>query len=210
MDKQYNKEKNRQRKRLYQKAKQSNTVIHWSNFRRARNEAVLLLRYSKNEYFSNIANKIKSSELCAKDWWKTLRTFIPASTNNSIPPLYDDQTSTFLAEDTCKADMLNKYFASQCSIDDRNHDLPYMHNANDNILHSIHITHEEVIDSIKCLKVGKASGPDGIDNRILKEAMYQLSYTLCNLLTFAYIPAKCLLVGRLQMCARFSKWVIQP
>ncbi|KAH3881887.1 hypothetical protein DPMN_005814 [Dreissena polymorpha] len=62
--------------------------------------------------------------------------------------------------------MLNKYFASQCSLDENNHALPSMHHANANTLQSIHITHEEVIDSIKCLKIGKASGPDGIDNRI--------------------------------------------
>jgi len=77
--------------------------------------------------------------------------------------------------------MLNKYFASQCSVDESNHDLPPMHNANANSLQSILITQEEVIDSIKCLKVGKASGPDGIDNRILKEEMHQLSNPLCDL-----------------------------
>jgi len=84
-------------------------------------------------------------------------------------------------EDISKANMLNKYFASQCSVNESNHDLPPMHNANANSLQSILITQEEVIDSIKCLKVGKASGPDGIDNRILKEAMHQLSNPLCDL-----------------------------
>ncbi|KAH3706216.1 hypothetical protein DPMN_065598 [Dreissena polymorpha] len=71
--------------------------------------------------------------------------------------------------------MLNQYFASQCSIDESNHELPTMHHTNVNSLQSIHVTQEEIIDSIKCLKIGKASGPDEIDNRILKEAMHQLS-----------------------------------
>ena len=128
----------------------------------------------KIEYFNSIAQNLKSSDLCAKYWWTTLRKFIPSNTNNSIPPLYDDQTNIFVVEDKSKADMLNKYFASQCSVDESNHDLPHMHHANSNSLQSIHITEEEVIDSIKCLNVGKASGPDGIDNRILKEAMFQL------------------------------------
>jgi len=175
------KKKIRQRKRLYRKAKQLNSYTHWSNFRRVRNDVVLLLRNSKNEYFNNIARKLKSSDLCAKDWWKTLRTFIPTNTSSSIPPLLDEQTRNLVANNSCKADMLNRYFASQCSIDESNHDLPPMSNSNDNSLQYIHITQEEVIDSIKCLKLGKASGPDGIDNRILKEAMHQLSYPLCDL-----------------------------
>ena len=84
------KRKIRHRKRLYRKAKKVNTELHWSNFRRARNEVILLLRNSKLEYFKNIAHKLKSSELCAKDWWKTLRTFRSTNTNKSIPPLYDE------------------------------------------------------------------------------------------------------------------------
>ncbi|KAH3834492.1 hypothetical protein DPMN_107820 [Dreissena polymorpha] len=56
--------------------------------------------------------------------------------------------------------MLNQYFAGQCSIDESNHELPTMHNTNVNSLQSINVTQEEIIDSIKCLKIGKASGPD--------------------------------------------------
>ncbi|KAH3715040.1 hypothetical protein DPMN_057744 [Dreissena polymorpha] len=69
--------------------------------------------------------------------------------------------------------MLNQYFASQCSINECNHELPTMQQTNVNSLQSFHVTQEEIIDSIKCLKKGKASGPDEIDNRILKEAMNQ-------------------------------------
>ena len=72
--------------------------------------------------------------------------------------------------------MLNRYFANQCSIDESNHELPIINNSNANTLQNIHITQEEVTNSSKCLKLGKASGLDGIDNRILKEAMHQLSY----------------------------------
>ena len=65
------KKKIRHRKRFYRKAKKINTDLHWSNFRHARNEVVEPLRNSKFDYFKNMANKLKSSELCAKDCWKT-------------------------------------------------------------------------------------------------------------------------------------------
>ena len=73
-----------------------------------------------------------------------------------------------------------------------------MHHANANTLQSIHITQEEVIDSIKCLKIGKASGPDGIDNRILKETIYQLSYPFCDLFN------SCLNTSKMPSCWKIA------
>ena len=93
----------RQRQLLYRKAKKLNSDMHWSNFRLVRNEVVFLRRYSKNEYFNNIARTLKSSDLFAKDWWKTLHTFIPTNKSTAIPPLFDEQIGIFVANDSCKA-----------------------------------------------------------------------------------------------------------
>jgi len=43
------------------------------------------------------------------------------------------------------------------------------------------VTTSDVDDAIKCLKIGKVSGPDGIDNRVLRESVHQLSAVLCDL-----------------------------
>ena len=48
-------------------------------------------------------------------------------------------------------------------------------------MNNIHITHTDVLDVLRTLSVGKASGPDGIDNRILVEAASQLVNPLCRL-----------------------------
>ena len=170
----------RQRKRLYRNTKQVNTETHWSQFRTDRKEVVLLLRNSKKAFFSKTTDKLKSSELCAKDWWKTLRTIISPDSNRSIPPLYDEQTNTFVDNDFNKTDILNNYFASQSLIDEPTHGLPPLQNECTNTIQSIHISPDEVIDAIKCLKLGKASGPDTLDNRILKEAMHDISTPLCD------------------------------
>ena len=55
-----------------------------------------------------------------------------------LASFYDEQTNSFVADDTNKADMLNKYFGSQCSLDETNHDLPPMHHTHTNSLQSIH------------------------------------------------------------------------
>ena len=56
-------------------------------------------------------------------------------------------------------------------------------------LDSIHFSPTEVKDILSTLKLGKASGPDNVNNRILKEATVPLSNPLCDL--FNYSMSKC-------------------
>ena len=53
------------------------------------------------------------------------------------------------------------------------------------MLESFIITPTDVHDILKTLPVDKASGPDGIINRILKECRVELSTSLCNFLNFS-------------------------
>jgi hypothetical protein len=64
-------------------------------------------------------------------------------------------------------------------------------------LESITISSSEVEDVINCLKIGKASGPDGVDNRLLKEYVEHLKLPLCELLN-----------SSLQNCYVLSSWKI--
>ena len=45
----------------------------------------------------------------------------------------------------------------------------------------MNITSKDVHDIIKSLKVNKASGMDGLSNRILKEAIDSISEPLCKI-----------------------------
>ena len=74
-------------------------------------------------------------------------------------------------------------------ISQNNHHLMTDSNANrptdlnipDFSLNSISITANEVESVLKALRTGKASGPDGINNRILKELARPLSFHLSDL-----------------------------
>ena len=43
------------------------------------------------------------------------------------------------------------------------------------------LTPDEVQSVLKCLPIGKATGPDEVSNRILRELSSELSIPLCNL-----------------------------
>ena len=50
----------RKRKRLYHKAKISNSCTHWEHFRTVRNQVVSLVRDAKTQYFEYNSNKLKT------------------------------------------------------------------------------------------------------------------------------------------------------
>ena len=118
------KRKIRQRKRLYRKAKNSNSSNHWSRFKRVRNEVIDLIRKSKQKYIDCLSDKLRSGSLSSRDWWKTLKSFISPSSSSSIPPLYDTNNDTIVVDEIEKANLLNSFFASQSSLDDTAHLLP--------------------------------------------------------------------------------------
>ena len=52
------------------------------------------------------------------------------------------------------------------------------------------LTPEEVEQTLKSLSLGKAAGPDSINNRLLKELAQPLSFPLCDLFNFSLINGK--------------------
>ena len=65
-----------------------------------------------------------------------------------------------------------------------------MTSQSDNMLNSVQFTPYEVETVLKSLKTGKASGPDSINNRILKELSQPLSYPLCDLSNYSIATGK--------------------
>ncbi len=112
----------RKRKRLYHKAKRTNSMLHWSSFRNCRNDVISAIRQSKNDYYDGISKKLKSGKPSTKDWWSTLKYFISDNENKTIPPLQHD--GLIFDDDTEKANILNNFFRDQTLLADPTAPLP--------------------------------------------------------------------------------------
>ncbi|MCG8047724.1 MAG: reverse transcriptase domain-containing protein [Candidatus Thiodiazotropha endolucinida] len=168
------KRKIRKRKRAYKKAKRTNQERHWTKFKNLRNEVTDLLRKSKQSYFDKIAEKLTSKSLSPKDWWATLKTFITTTYKSSIPPL--ESNGHVFTDEHDKANLFNNFFQSQTILDDANANLPELPPPSYRTqLSNIVFTPLEVESIIQSLKTGKASGPNGLSNRILKELYKEVS-----------------------------------
>ena len=99
------------------------------------------------------------------------------STSGTIPPLNKGNNSyaCIISE---KANVLNDYFSFVSTIDDNEVPLPHFENRTQSILSETNINNSEVIDILKTLKVNKATGPDGISHRLLKNTATTITVPL--------------------------------
>lgn len=170
----------RKRKRAYKKAKITNSESDWVKFRSLRNKTIQIIRKSKKSFYDRIALKLRSQTLSTKDWWKTLKSFIAPNSKSSIPPL--EINDNMYIEEHDKANAFNKFFQSQTVLNDENAILPDLPPSVVNIqLNSIVFSPEEIESVLNILPVGKATGPDGLSNRILRELSAELAVPYCSL-----------------------------
>ncbi|MES9993745.1 MAG: hypothetical protein ABW098_17480, partial [Candidatus Thiodiazotropha sp.] len=168
----------RKRKRAYRKAKRTNLEPDWKKFKKIRNKVVQNIRDSKQTFYDKIAAKLTSKTLCLKDWWSTLKTFIVSNNKTTIPPLeFNDNIYT---DESDKANILNNFFHT--NLNEQNATIPDIPAAAVNSpLNNIVLSPLEVESVLKILPVAKASGPDGLSNRVLRELSKELSVPYCSL-----------------------------
>ena len=153
----------RKKKRLYDKQKKSNNPTHWDAYKRFRNHVTSEIRKSKQYQIDKLADRLVNSETGQKNWWRTLKHFIKPEQTNAIPPLSKD--GTIYSDDIDKVNVLNDFFVDQTLLDDSTASLPQTVNVPDYNFDSLNISREEVESTLRSLPLGKAAGPDLINNR---------------------------------------------
>ena len=76
---------------------------------------------SKQQYFNQLSDKLKSENLSSKDWWPILKSFVSPS-NYSIPTLEND--GLIFIDETDKANVLNDFFRDQTILDHQHAPVP--------------------------------------------------------------------------------------
>ena len=103
-----------------------------------------------------------------------MKSFIAPNNRRSIPPI--EHNDRIYTSEHDKANILNSFFQSQSFLNDKNAPLPaILPTMLESELNSIVLTTDEVDSVLKILPVGKATGPNGLSNRILRELSHELS-----------------------------------
>jgi hypothetical protein len=127
-------------------------------------------------------NQLLSNDVGSKQWWKAYKR-ATGGTMSQMGPLSDDQGNLIIGSQE-KANLLNSFFASQTKIQPNSATLPRVNDVATNEIEPMIVLPEEVYGILQRLNPEKATGSDGIGNRILREAALPISQPLAELMNF--------------------------
>ena len=172
----------RKRDRCFKRFKRTLSAQDQLNFYVARREANIAKRNAKKRFQAKVVVSLSDPNLDVRNFWKISNRILDDKSDRKIPPLLEN--NNLVPDDTQKADIFNNHFASIASLD---HDTPlprlpdFQFDTNARI-DNIETTELEVKRLLTQLSMHKATGPDGIGNRVLKHC----SNTLCKPLTVLF------------------------
>jgi len=116
---------------------------------------------------------------------KLFTSLSPSS--HDIPLLYNGNIYEYNYD---KANILNNYFQSQTILQVPDNVNLSSSNVVEQSLHDFDISIDDVVDSIKMLKTGKATGPDSINSYVLREIAHEFASPLRDLFSYSLRSGK--------------------
>ena len=147
----------------------------YKTFRKDRNNTQLLRKLehlqnrlnksidsSKHNYYLRIANKLSSIQKSSKAYWSLLKSFLNNKKIPIIPPILHN--NAFVTDFKKKAELLNFYFANQCTLTNSNSTLLVQYLTNKR-LSSFDFSEDDIMKVIQKLDPNKAHGQDNVSIR---------------------------------------------
>jgi hypothetical protein len=180
----------RNRNRYYKRFLRTRTQLHHDDWKHASKLANYVMSKAKQSHQDKINKMLMDIRPGAKKYWKLAKQVYGSKKIMGIPSLIVDNIP--ITTSSAKAEKFNIYFADQQTepIVPFNHSLPPIHFLTLNRLNSIETNPLEVAKILKCLDIGKANGPDGVSNRLLRETYNEIALPLTNLFNKSFTLGK--------------------
>ena len=150
----------------------------------ATGEAANCLHRAKQAHTTSIRRKIREGALSSRQWWTTVkRAGGQGHRSADIPVL---RASNGTEHTTCseKAEAFGQYFSAKCSLGDNDlqaNSLPPVRPRSQAQLRNVHFRPSTVERKLRQLHPAKATGPDGIPGRVLRQCSKELAVPVSRL-----------------------------
>ncbi len=156
------------------RANKLNTDQSWTKYNKIRNKLKSLTKSKYLNYINDISTSLFNN---SKRFWgviknKTKSRFIPETM------FYNNQQGSTPLD---KANLLNNFFFSNFTPRESGSTLPVINEFQNPELSNIHLTVAEVRIALESIDISKATGPDELSGKILKECAPQLAPSLTSL-----------------------------
>lgn len=147
------------------------------------NQSAMCLWRAREASDRDTRTKLRSGSLRDKQWWCHIKRAAGVTRAPDIPLLISNDGKE-CDTSTMKADCLAQHFAAKCSLGDQDigvADLPPATPPDHATLEHVHFRPDTVRRSLSKLVVSKATGPDGVPARVLKECSTELASPVAKL-----------------------------
>jgi hypothetical protein len=151
--------------KLYNTAKMSKKTEDWAKFKSLKKDTQKAIKAAHNQYISTILDKSLEDKK-PKPFWKYIKQMKKDTVG--IAPLKSKNTGKLLTDSKDKAQALNNQFKSVFTTSGYDKPLQF-EGVKQPSIGEIHVGPGGVAYLLRKLSPNKASGPDSIPNRILKE-----------------------------------------
>ncbi|PJE77717.1 hypothetical protein CI610_03355 [invertebrate metagenome] len=160
----------RLRDRLRKVFKRVKSISNLTKYKQQRNKVNNMKKHARELFYDKVGDIIDKLDTSnPKSYWRLVRKLYKQSESlEVIPPLTNPDSGNIELGDIEKANILNNYFCSISTINDREVPLPNFNLRTNSFLDSVVVRSDEVCDILKILKLGKASGHDTISHHMLK------------------------------------------
>ena len=162
----------RKKQRLYNRAKRTHKSHHWGKFRAHKKDTLRALRRARWNYINNIL-ELSLTENNSKPFWK----YIKAQRQDNIGVTALKSEGRLFTDNVSKAEILNRQFKSVFTQEDKS-SIPKLPGPPHPPIGNMEIDTRGVEKLLTRLDPNKASGPDNISCRILKELAIELAPAL--------------------------------
>ena len=164
----------RKKKRCYNRAQKTGQQRDWDRFKQLKKETQKTCRDAYNSYISNMLTEENTSN--PKRFWGFIKG--KRTESSGVAPLRKE--GILHSDSTVKADILNDQFTSVFTREDTN-DIPQKPNSPYSPVPNITVHQAGVVKLLNNINPHKATGPDNIPGKLLKELATEVSPILTTI-----------------------------
>ena len=172
------------KRRLYKQMRRNDTKENRKKFKEARGLYNKAEKHAKRHHNENLKKELSDGSLNSREWWSKVNSLCGKKTNVDIPVLKEQGQVYTTAKE--KAELLSHTFAKKCHLDDASDTAPEAQHDTQHLLDNITFKAKDVKRTLRKLKPDKATGPDEVPTRILKECSAELARPLSCLFQLCF------------------------